>query len=63
MNLPYTALHFPVYESMKKAVTADQREEEGLVVQVIMCFFPRSLVAECGTSHLEYMLVFNRARR
>ena len=34
MNVPYTVLHFPVYESVKKLFTHDQRTEEGLTVQV-----------------------------
>lgn len=37
MNVPLTAIHFPVYESVKKLFTADQREEEGLAVQVRAC--------------------------
>lgn len=40
MNIPYTAVHFSVYESAKKlllGLDTDDEAEEGLAVQVGAC--------------------------
>eukprot|EP00877_Chromochloris_zofingiensis_P010964 jgi/Chrzof1/6120/Cz17g10150.t1 len=35
MNIPFTAVHFPVYESAKKFLLHADESEEGLAVQLV----------------------------